>query len=69
VDVRLGHRDHAQSFVGGDLQVPFDVAHGIDDDGVSGSLAPDEIRVLGEPGIVYLAEIQGRHLAGRARAA
>ncbi len=48
VDVRLGGRHDAQPVGLGQIDVPVDVALGIDDDRLARLLTPDQIRRLGE---------------------
>ena len=61
VGVDVGVRDggDAQVVFRGDLEIAVEVALGIDDDGLAGALAADEVGVLGERGIGDLAEEHG----------
>ena len=56
MDVRLRGCDDAEPFFPRDVDIAVDIAFGVDHDRLSGALAPDEVGVLGEIRIEYLAK-------------
>ena len=64
VDVRLGDGGEAQPLLRGEIPVAVDVALGVDDNGLAGALAADEVGVLGEMRVGDLAEKHGAMKCG-----
>ena len=59
MDVRLGYRRDAEPLSLGQLHVLIDVAQGVDDEGLPGALATDEVGILGQLGVECLSEQHG----------
>ncbi len=59
VDVRLGDVRDGQALLRRDREVAVDVSLGVDDDGLFGALAADEVGVLRELGVGDLSEQHG----------